>query len=243
MKIAMMALGLSVSTLGFAKALPEAPADCLDSIQLKGFCSDFSAPPLVGSVKIKFFVAAEKSDFPTVDSATSRYLDFVAWPGYALASGTDNLEFNQSAVLAPIPAQGDQAEILRHYADYRIAAPIVGWQNVRVLTHNTVVKTYDGALASLEFVVQNQGPQEVPAGAAELDGSEGVKDQIGSVHVVDCSTSELCTSNQHLLIYESTVTPDINILPTIAGKAIQDGIEGIMIGMFLNVDNGDGDIL
>ena len=244
MKKLALALGLAVPSIGFAaKSLPTVPQDCLDDVQLKGYCTDYEAPIFKGPVNIKFFVVADKSVFPTVEAAIARYTDFAAWPQYVVNSGKTNVEFVTSVNMEPIPAKDGNGEVLRHYANYRLKAPVVGWQDVRVLTHNNIVEPYEGALASLELTVQSQGTQEVPAGEKALEGSEGVKNQIGSVHAIDCAKSNLCTEDQHLLVYESTITPDIDILPSVAAGAIQEGIEAIIIGMFSNVDGDDGEVL
>lgn len=244
MKNITLALALSLPALSLsAKSLPDVPKDCLEDIQLKGFCADSEAPIFKGPVKVKFFIVVDKSTYPTIDSAVARYADFPAWPDYVAASGKTNVEFNTSVTLAPLPAKDGQPEIMRHYSNYRMKAPVVGWQDVRSVIHNYIVPAYDGALASLEFEVQNEGTQEVPVGEEPLEGSIGVSAQTGSVHVLSCEASELCSKDQQLLVYASTITPDIDILPSVAAGAILEAVEGIIIGMFLDTGAGDGEIL
>lgn len=244
MKNFAFALALSLPTLGLAaKSLPNVPANCLQDIQMNGYCADFDAPIFMGPVNIRFFIVVDKADYPTVDSAIARYMDFASWPEFVMDSGRSNIEFHSSSVLSPIPAVGSRPEIIRHYANYRLKAPIVGWQDVRVVTHNYKVAPYQNALASLEFEVQNRGAQQVPVGESPLMGSEGVKSQTGSVHAVDCKLSNLCNDNQHLLIYHSKISPDIDILPKVAAGAIQEGVEAIIVGMFFSFDNDDDEIL
>ena len=227
-------LGASSFTAAMAqsKSLPVAPDGCVRDIVTFGYCSSFDAPLFRGPIDVNFFAVIPADQFADMDAIIGRYTSFEKWPDFVLASGSDAVVFNQSATLASLPATEDSPEILRHYADYRIASPI-GYQDVRVLTHNFMVAPYEGALASLEFTVQNSGPQDVPTDAPALNGSEGVKEQTGSVHIVDCADSDLCTDDQLLLIYESRILPEIDLLPRVAAESILQGIESILIGMFL----------
>ncbi len=231
-----LGLFLGVASLSSAmaedKQLPVAPDGCLRDIVTLGYCSSFEAPVFRGPIKVNFFAVVPADQFADIDTIVKRYTGFDKWPAYVLASGSDAVVFNQSATLAPLPATEESPEILRHYADYRIDSPI-GYQDVRVVTHNFEVAPYANALASLEFEVQTTGPQEVPADAPNLDGSEGVKEQTGSVHVVDCVNTDLCGEQELLLIYESTILPEIDLLPRVAAESILQGIESILIGMYL----------
>lgn len=244
MKNLALALGLMLPAVGYAgKTLPNVPSDCMDDIELQSYCASTKAPIFKGPVKVAFFVVVGKSEFPSVESAVERYMDFDAWADYVAASGQDNVEIDLSTTLDPIPAKEGSNEVFRQYSAYRMKAPVVGWQEVRAVSHNYEVPAYDGALTSVDFVIQNSGSQEVPVGEAPLNGSEGVKSQTGSLHVVSCEKSELCSEDQMLLIYESTITPDIDILPSVAAGAIKDAIGGIVIGMFLELGAGDGEVL
>ena len=42
-----------------------------------------------------------------------------------------------------------------------------------------------------------------------------------------------------LLVYQTTVRPDIDLLPSIAATAMTGGIESLLIGMFLTEDSND----
>lgn len=234
-------LGLAVSASAAAQTLPTAPSGCARDLAMRSYCSSFDAPPLRGPINVKLFAVVDKADYTSVDGVIKRYTDFERWPAYVDATGRTDIVFNTSKVLKPLPATSGSAEVLRHYANYRIDS-VIGYQDVRVVTHNSVVKAYTGALASLEFVAQNKGTQEVPTGEPALNGSVGVQSQTGSVHVVDCASSELCSADQYLLIYQSTVTPDIDLLPNLAARSISRGVESLLIGMFL-LGDADDDIL
>jgi len=127
----------------------------------------------------------------------------------------------------------DNETIFRHFYDYRLKSPI-GYQNVRGVTFNSRVTPYAGALASLEFEAQNTGAQEVPAGEKLLVGSEGVKFQTGAVHAVSCAATNFCDDTQWLLVYETKLQPEIDLLPKVAATSIQAGIEALLVGMLFN---------
>ena len=60
MKNITLALALSLPALSLsAKSLPDVPKDCLEDIQLKGFCADSEAPIFKGPVKVKFFIVCK----------------------------------------------------------------------------------------------------------------------------------------------------------------------------------------
>jgi len=234
-------MGLLLSASAVAQTLPVAPTGCARDLAQRSFCSGFEAPPLRGPLTVKFFAVVDKASYPNVESILERYTDFESWPDYVAATGRTDVIFKTSKVLQPLPATGTRGEVMRHYADYRIDS-VIGFQNVRAVTHNFSVPAYKGALSSIEFVAQSSGPQEVPPGEPALNGSVGVQKQTGSVHAVDCDNSALCSGDQYLLIYESTVTPDIDLLPSLAARSITRGVESILIGMFL-LDDLDDDIL
>lgn len=230
-----IALGITLASFSAqAKELPPVPENCASDIEIQGFCTDYDAPLVRGPVTIRFFIAVEQEDFPTYQDAVNRYLDFNSWPQYLEQSGTDRVVFFESSLLEPLDSA---PEVFRHYSNYKMNAPVVGWQYIRVVLHNKEVEPYEGAIASLEFHAQKDKsfPQPgIPAAEKPLYGTEGLKDQVGTVHIADCTESELCLDGQWLLIYESTIAPDIDLLPRVAAGVIQEGIEGILSGMFLN---------
>jgi hypothetical protein len=231
MKLAIaLGLGLLSSTL-MAKELPQAPASCADDVAQIGYCSKVTAPTFRGPIDIQFFVVVDKATFPTVESVLDRYLSFDNWPAYSQSTDTDALLFNKSVRMSDM--QKDAETIFRHYYDYRIKSPI-GYQKVRGVTYNTRVTPYIGALASLEFVAQNSGPQEIPAGEKPLVGTEGVKFQTGAVHAASCEGLSFCDDSQWLLVYETNLQPEIDLLPKVAATSIQAGIEALLIGMLFN---------
>lgn len=233
MKIA-LSLGLSLfaSSLLQAKTLPTPPANCAADIAALGFCSSSDAPPFKGAVDIRFFVVVDKASYPAVDDLLNRYLSFSSWPAFSESTGTDDLLFTKSVRMPTITVNG--AKVYRHYYDYKLKSPI-GYQKVRGVTFNSKVTPYPGALASVEFTAQNSGPQAVPAGEKALNGSEGVQFQTGSVHALDCdSRFDFCGSDQYLLMYETKVQPDIDLLPKVAAGSIAKGIEALLVGMLFN---------
>ena len=60
--------------------------------------------------------------------------------------------------------------------------------------------------------------------------------QTGSVHAVDCASGSyaFCSEEQFLLIYETNLQPDIDILPKVAAASIQSAIEALLVGMLFN---------
>lgn len=237
-----LSMGLGLAASASAKTLPTAPEGCIRDLQTKNFCSAYEAPALRGPITVKFFATVDKASYPTIDDLLERYTDFEAWPAYVESTGRTDVIFNSSEVLPSIPATDSSPEILRHYADYQIDS-VIGYQDVRVVTHNIRVDDYPGALGSIEFEVQTSGSQPVPAGEPALEGAVGVQQQTGSVHAVDCINSDLCADDQYLLVYESTITPAIDLLPNLAARSITRGVESILIGMFLMDQGGDDDIL
>jgi hypothetical protein len=219
-----------------------APSNCGDDLVVQQYCSDYTAGILSGGVEVSFFAVVDKADYPTIDSLLAKYTDFAKWPDYVAATGRTAIIFNQSLKLESLPASQTSNEVLRHYADYKIDSPL-GYQDVRVVTHNVTVDPYEGALGSVEFEVQTEGMQDLPVDVAPLEGAVGVKSQTGNVHVVDCAKSDLCTDERYLLIYQSKIVPEIDLLPKLAAGPISEGIESILIGMFLIDNADDGDVL
>lgn len=229
--ISMAALCLS-SALAYGKALPVAPDTCSDDISLVSYCTTLEAGTFSGPIQLKFFLVVPKEEYTNHNQIAGRYLDFFSWPSYGENAGADNINFRRSDEMAPIEDEEGRT-IYRHYGDYQIKAPVVQWFDVRYVTHNREVEAYEGAEYSIEFEVQSEGEQEVPEGVEPLVGSVGIINQTGSFHVQDCSKSELCGDGEYLVMYETTVAPEIEILPKVAGGAIQRVIENIMIGMYL----------
>ncbi len=229
-----IALSLALmSGMASAKNLPAIPADCAKSVAEVGYCSAVQAPTFKGPIDMQFFVVVDKSSYPTVDSIINRYLAFDYWPEFSKSTDSDALLFNKSARMASFDK--DQTTIYPHYYDYKMKSPI-GYIKVRGVTHNYFVPAVTGAVRTLEFVAQANGPQTVPAGEKPLNGLEGVKFQTGAVHAVDCSSNPVafCSADQFLLVYETNVQPDIDLLPKVAAASIQAGIESLLVGMLFN---------
>jgi hypothetical protein len=205
------------------------PANCAKEISLHGYCSKSYAPIFKGPVNISFFIIVDKAVFPSVEKLYYRYISFDSWGDFADSSGKGTVKFRTTTSLAPIESENHET-IHRHYFDYKLSTPI-GWRDVRGLSHNKKIKPRPGAVFSMEFKVQNKGPQEVPAGAEPLNGAEGLKAQTGYIHILECSGQTICEQNQWLIIYESTITPSMDIFPKIAARSIKGGIEAILLGM------------
>ncbi len=232
MKRTLLLAGLLTGATLHAKALPTPPASCAADIAAVGYCSTADAPPFKGAVDLRFFVVIDKASFATVDDVLNRYLSFNTWPAFAESTGTEDLVFTKSIRMPTVQVNG--TTVYRHYYDYKLKSPI-GYQKVRGVTFNSKVAAYPGALASVEFAAQIQGPQAVPAGEKPLNGVEGVQLQVGSVHAVDCDGRfDFCGNNQYLLMYESKIQPDIDLLPKVAAASISKGIEALLVGMWFN---------
>ncbi len=216
-----------------APAIPTAPADCAASIAEKGFCVETLFPAGGFPFTTRFFVVVEKEVYPTVEVLLDKYLAFDQWPAYTDTVGADTIVFNKSVRLTDATA-ADGTVIARHYYDYKLKSPI-GYQKVRGVTHNRrLALPYTGASATIEFAAQTTGLQEVPAGEKPLNGAEGVKVQTGLINAVDCTANDLCTENQWLLIYESSITPSITLLPKVAASSVEKGLETVLVGMMFN---------
>jgi hypothetical protein len=234
--------GLMIATSASAKSLPEMPAGCAQDIAVKGFCSGFSTSGVTsGSVTATIFAVIDAARFPDAQSLYERYVDFDQWGDFAANSGSPDVFFNASKRM---PSEKDEngKEVIKHYFSYEINSPI-GFQKVRAVSDYRLVDAYEGAELSLEFVVNTQGQQTVPAGEEPLNGAVGVKSQTGVVHAISCSTTELCGEGEIMIAYNSEVRPAIDLLPSLAGPAITAGSEAILIGMFLVDDSIDGDVL
>ncbi len=231
---ALLGLGLLTAAQALAAGqLPTAPANCAEAIAEKSYCSETVYPQGGFPFTTRFFVVVEKEVYPTVEVLLDKYMAFDQWPAYVGTVDSNAIIFNKSARLSDKSDELGQT-VARHYYDYKLKSPI-GYQKVRGVTHNTrLAKAYTGAEATIEFSAQTSGPQEVPAGEKALNGAEGVKVQVGAISAVACTGSNLCNDNQWLLIYETSITPTINLLPKVASASVVEGLEVILLGMLFN---------
>lgn len=215
------------------KTIPPIPANCASGVADKGYCTEAVIPAGGFPISIRFFVVVEKENYPTGDDLLAKYLAFDQWPAYAESTGSDNLLFNKSLRMSD-KLDGQGLVLMRQYFDYKLKSPI-GYQKIRGVTHNIrLAKAYLGAESTTEFVVQNSGAQEVPAGEKPLNGAEGLKLQTGSLNLVSCKGTGLCSDQQWIVIYESTITPAINLLPKVVASSVEKGIADIIVGMLFN---------
>ncbi|WP_141732201.1 hypothetical protein [Oligoflexus tunisiensis] len=215
------------------KAVPPIPADCADGIADQGYCTAAVIPSAGFPISILFFVVVEKDVYPNSKALLDKYLAFARWPEYVESTASDNIVFTKSIRMKDkTDAQGKV--IARHYYDYKLKSPI-GYQKVRGVTHNVHLKQpYQGAVSTTEFIAQTSGTQEVPAGEKPLTGAEGLKLQTGSLNLVSCTGTGLCSSDQWLVIYESSITPAINLLPKVVATSVENGITDVIVGMLFN---------
>ncbi|MCX6130201.1 MAG: hypothetical protein NTX25_14195, partial [Proteobacteria bacterium] len=170
---------LSSVTWAASAALPADPNVCAESIAEKGYCVE-SDVPFSGPFTLRFFVVVDKENYPTVDNLLDQYLSFDKWPSYTETVGSDTILFNKSVRMSDLKTASGEV-IARQYYDYKLKSPI-GYQKVRGVTHNKRLATpYAGSLATIEFVAQIDGPQDIPAGEKALDGAEGVRSQTGVI--------------------------------------------------------------
>jgi hypothetical protein len=215
------------------KSIANIPNDCARGVADQGYCTETVIPEGGFPFSIRFFMVVDKDKFPTGDDLLERYLAFDQWPAYAASTGSDNVVFARSLRL---PDRVDAAghPILRQYFDYKLKSPI-GYQKIRGVTHNQRLDVpYAGAVSTTEFVVQTAGTQEVPAGEKPLNGAEGLKLQTGSLNLVSCEGTKLCADDQWIVIYESTITPAITLLPKVAASSVEKGIADVIVGMLFN---------
>jgi len=211
------------------KTVPVLPKGCESQISSNGlYCS---ARVVTGDkATVTFAAVVSRDSFPTVDSILDRYTNFARWSEYAKTSPNTVIEFKQggSVALEPI-TNAAGVETLRHVYDYSLkiqGIPLLK-QSVRGITYNTIVTPYSGALASLEFAAQTApvpGFQEKP---------KGLKSQTGSIHAVVCDPTvlEVCDDSKWLLVYETTVQPDVSFAMNIAANTVTAGIEDLLVGM------------
>jgi hypothetical protein len=215
------------------RTIPPIPANCASGVADKGYCTEAVIPAGGFPISIRFFVVVEKENYPTGDDLLTKYLAFDQWPAYAESTGSDNLIFNKSLRMSD-KVDGQGRVLMRQYFDYKLKSPI-GYQKIRGVTHNIrLAKAHLGAESTTEFVVQNSGTQEVPTGEKPLNGAEGLKLQTGSLNLVPCKGTGLCSDQQWLVIYESTITPAINLLPKVVASSVEKGIADVIIGMLFN---------
>ncbi len=231
----LVAFGFSLvlASQAFSAPIPSAPANCADSIAEKNYCAETVVPQGGFPFTVRFFIVVEKEVYPTVEVLLDKYLAFDKWPAYTDTVDSDTIVFNKSVRLAD-KVNADGAVIARHYYDYKLKSPI-GYQKIRGLTYNSRLATpYVGSQGTIEFAAQTVGLQEVPAGEKPLNGAEGVKVQTGAINALDCTGTDLCSDNQWLLIYESSITPSITLLPKVAASSVERGLETVLIGMLFN---------
>jgi hypothetical protein len=215
------------------KSIPPIPAGCASSIADQGYCTATVIPSGGFPISIRFFVVVEKDIYPNSKALLDKYLAFSSWPDYVASTASDNIVFSKSVRMKDkTDAQG--TVIARHYYEYKLKSPI-GYQKVRGVTHNVHLKQpYQGAVSTTEFAAQTSGNQEVPAGEKPLTGAEGLKLQTGSMNMVSCAGTGLCSSDQWLVIYESSITPTINLLPKVVATSVENGIADVIVGMLFN---------
>jgi len=215
------------------KRISPIPVNCIAGVADKGYCSEAVIPAGGFPFSIRFFMVVEKEVYSNGDDLLAKYLAFDQWPAYAASTGSDNLIFTKSLRMPDkVDAQG--AAVMRQYFDYKLKSPI-GYQRIRGITHNQRLKeAYVGAESTTEFVVQTSGPQDVPAGEKPLNGAEGLKFQTGSLNLMSCHGTGLCSDQQWIVIYESTITPAINLLPKVVSASVEKGIADVIVGMLVN---------
>jgi|GEM_PF-3190497 len=231
----LVALGFSfvLSGQALSASLPTAPANCADSIAEKNYCAETVVPQGGFPFTLRFFIVVEKEVYPTIEVLLDKYLAFEKWPAYTDTVDSDSIVFNKSVRLTD-KVNTDDTVVARHYYDYKLKSPI-GYQKIRGVTHNKRLATpYKGAQGTIEFAAQTAGLQEVPVGEKPLNGAEGVRVQTGVINALDCTGTDLCSDNQWLLIYESSITPSITLLPKVAASSVERGLETVLIGMLFN---------
>lgn len=210
-----------------AKSLPALPTGCADQIANNGlYCS--SNVVAGDRITVTFAAIVSKETFPTVDSVLARYTNFARWPEFAAASPQKVIEFKTGGSLALDPLATGELRDSYAYSLKVQGIPLLK-QDVVGLSYNTLLDTpYAGALASLEFRAITDGSDADFTGTAK-----GVKSQVGSIHAVACDAAvlDVCDETKMLLVYTTTVQPDISLAMTIAANTISAGIEDLLVGM------------
>ncbi len=226
----LVAQGAMAQTAPALKAVPALPAACEDQISDNGlYCS---GRVITGNkTSVTFAAVVSKDAFPTVDTIIARYTNFARWPEYAAASPQKVIEFGKpgSIALAPVKnADGSVTE--RHVYDYQLkiqGIPLLK-QAVKGTTYDTILAApVSGALASLTFAAQLN-----PVDPKE-SAPKGLKSQTGSIHALACDAAVLsvCDDSKWLLVYETTVQPDVSFAMDIAANTVTAGIEDLLVGM------------
>ena len=211
------------------KVLPALPEGCEDQIANNGlYCS----ANVITSNKttVTFATIVSKDALPTVDAILARYASFDRWPEFADVSQEKVIEFARggSKALSDL-TNADGTITKRHVYEYSLKIQGIPFlkQAVKGTTYNTIVSAYEGALASLEF--------EARANAADASevAPKGLKSQVGSIHALACDPEILaaCDENKWLLVYETTVQPEVSFAMSIAANTVTAGIEDLLIGM------------
>lgn len=212
------------------KVLPALPEACEDQIADNGlYCS---GNVITGAkTTVTFAAVVSKEAFPTVESILARYNSFERWTEFAAASPAKVIEFSKGGSLPLAPVENeDGTTTLRHKYAYQLkiqGIPLLK-QSVAGVTYNTVLATpYEGALASLEFSAKTGTV------LADEVAPKGLKSQVGSIHAVTCDATVLsvCDESKWLLVYETTVQPDVSFAMTIAANTVTAGIEDLLVGM------------
>ncbi|MBC7532689.1 MAG: hypothetical protein H7318_14035 [Oligoflexus sp.] len=227
------------------KTLPLLPSDCSEQVGNNGlYCSSQAIAGNKVSVTFAAVVNKDIADkckskfspaFNDVEDLLSYYLDFSKWPTYAAISTQKVIEFTKTVGskdlgvgdVSTADAEGNIPT--RHGYSYSLKVKGLELikQSVTGVTYNYRVTPYEGALGSLEFVAIKNPPKDLGITTA------GVNSQTGSIHAVACSTDllESCTDDKILLIYETTIEPNISFAIKIAAATVTSGIEDLLMGM------------
>lgn len=212
-----------------ALPLPSFPSDCVTQIESNGlYCSRLET--LGNKIHVTFVGIASKEIFPEAALLINRYLDFPSWPDFVNKSPQSVVSYHaDGSKTLPSIQSAEGVTIYRQYYDYDLKVqgiPLLK-QTVKGVTYNWEVPAYEGALKSMEFQAQ---PEAVPDYPESL---KGMKSQIGSVHVMECAGLEICDGTSWVVIFDTTVEPDVSFAMAIAGKTIKAGIEDILNGILV----------
>lgn len=218
---------------GQAKVIPPLPAQCAVDVAEKGYCVETSFTDNSFPFTIRYFVVVDKDVYPSSKELLDKYLAFDQYDAYVKTTGNENIVIAKSQSL-PQKVNDQGSPILRQYFDYKIKTPL-GYLKIRHTTNNeTLAVPYEGAVSTTEFAVPMTGAQDVPDGEKALNGAEGLKFQTGSVSTVPCGGRPICSDSQWIVVYETTITPAVNILPKVAASSVEKGITDVIVGMLFN---------
>lgn len=238
-KIIALGFGALLSQGAFAQAaaVPALPEGCEDQIIDNGlYCSgnvldgNKAIVTFAAIVNKDAIIAGATDDKLVADALLTRYSDFSRWPEFAANSPQKVIEFGKDGSKALVPVENeDGTSTLRHVYDYQLkiqGIPLLK-QAVKGTTYNTVVAAYEGAVASLDFAAQSQ------ANSSDEVAPKGLKSQTGSIHALACDPAALavCDETKLLLIYTTTVQPDVSFAMGIAANTVAAGVEDLLIGM------------